>query len=229
MRSPKSNATKGEVQEHGVGRRSRLPAAASGAPKKPLTPAPGNSSGVRAPSSSDGTPCPLASGVCQSRAAVEFHASVDRHSTVQTTAAGTKHDKVPTSSAGQQKARSAKPKTCTCKAYAWPHRPGGGLCRWPLAAKKRSNTCEGTNRRGDARVRKSRRWMFKVWGLNPVKDRAEFARLYPVLSQYYPATVVKAKELLAKIRNQGGLEPDSQDDNASWRWLPRDDRGRWSY
>lgn len=20
---------------------------------------------------------------------------------------------------------------CTCAAYAWPHRPGGGLCRWP--------------------------------------------------------------------------------------------------
>lgn len=20
---------------------------------------------------------------------------------------------------------------CTCPAYAWPHRPGGGLCRWP--------------------------------------------------------------------------------------------------
>jgi hypothetical protein len=20
---------------------------------------------------------------------------------------------------------------CDCPAYAWPHRPGGGLCRWP--------------------------------------------------------------------------------------------------
>jgi hypothetical protein len=20
---------------------------------------------------------------------------------------------------------------CTCLAYSWPHRPGGGLCRWP--------------------------------------------------------------------------------------------------
>jgi hypothetical protein len=20
---------------------------------------------------------------------------------------------------------------CTCGAYAWPHRPGGGWCRWP--------------------------------------------------------------------------------------------------
>jgi len=20
---------------------------------------------------------------------------------------------------------------CSCSAYPWPHRPGGGLCRWP--------------------------------------------------------------------------------------------------
>lgn len=26
--------------------------------------------------------------------------------------------------------RSRAP-ACTCGAYAWPHRPGGGLCRWP--------------------------------------------------------------------------------------------------
>ena len=23
-------------------------------------------------------------------------------------------------------------KACTCAAYRWPQRPGGGLCRWPL-------------------------------------------------------------------------------------------------
>lgn len=21
--------------------------------------------------------------------------------------------------------------SCRCSAYSWPHRPGGGLCRWP--------------------------------------------------------------------------------------------------
>jgi hypothetical protein len=26
--------------------------------------------------------------------------------------------------------RAAAP-PCTCPAYNWPHRPGGGLCRWP--------------------------------------------------------------------------------------------------
>ena len=24
-----------------------------------------------------------------------------------------------------------RPPNCRCAAYAWPHRPGGGLCRWP--------------------------------------------------------------------------------------------------
>ncbi|MBA7493379.1 hypothetical protein ES702_03937 [subsurface metagenome] len=27
--------------------------------------------------------------------------------------------------------RKARVIPCTCEAYAWPHRPGGGLCRWP--------------------------------------------------------------------------------------------------
>ena len=27
--------------------------------------------------------------------------------------------------------RSTGRPTCTCLAYNWPHRPGGGLCRWP--------------------------------------------------------------------------------------------------
>ena len=26
----------------------------------------------------------------------------------------------------------ARYRPCRCGAYAWPHRPGGGLCRWPL-------------------------------------------------------------------------------------------------
>ena len=27
--------------------------------------------------------------------------------------------------------KRTKPHLCHCAAYAWPHRPGGGLCRWP--------------------------------------------------------------------------------------------------
>ena len=30
-----------------------------------------------------------------------------------------------------EKAEQRKPLTCSCPAYAWPHRPTGGLCQWP--------------------------------------------------------------------------------------------------
>ena len=36
---------------------------------------------------------------------------------------------------GRQRGQKGSERTrftpCTCLAYAWPHRPGGGLCRWP--------------------------------------------------------------------------------------------------
>src|SRR5258705_1849124 len=31
----------------------------------------------------------------------------------------------------RRKARDKKRAKCTCDAYRWPHRPGGGLCRYP--------------------------------------------------------------------------------------------------
>ncbi len=34
---------------------------------------------------------------------------------------------------------------CTCAAYAWPHRPAGGLCRWPDPPLYRSTTPAGTH------------------------------------------------------------------------------------
>ncbi len=34
---------------------------------------------------------------------------------------------------------------CTCLAYAWPHRPGGGLCRWPDPPRYRRTTPAGTH------------------------------------------------------------------------------------
>ena len=37
---------------------------------------------------------------------------------------------MPDPSARPLPARGARP-ACRCGAYAWPHRPGGGLCRWP--------------------------------------------------------------------------------------------------
>ncbi|QXD15806.1 hypothetical protein GQ464_002335 [Rhodocaloribacter litoris] len=36
---------------------------------------------------------------------------------------------------------------CRCAAYDWPHRPGGGLCRWPDPPRWRYDVPAGT--RGD--------------------------------------------------------------------------------
>lgn len=35
---------------------------------------------------------------------------------------------------------------CRCDAYAWPHRPGGGPCRWPDLPQYRSRIPSGTRR-----------------------------------------------------------------------------------
>jgi hypothetical protein len=34
---------------------------------------------------------------------------------------------------------------CTCVAYAWPHRPGGGICRWPHEPVLRCTIPAGTH------------------------------------------------------------------------------------
>ena len=34
---------------------------------------------------------------------------------------------------------------CRCEAYAWPHRPGGGFCRWPNLPEYRCATPAGTH------------------------------------------------------------------------------------
>jgi hypothetical protein len=34
---------------------------------------------------------------------------------------------------------------CTCEAYAWPHRPGSGYCRWPDAPIRRNTIPAGTH------------------------------------------------------------------------------------
>ena len=48
---------------------------------------------------------------------------------------------------GQRRSEKTNYLPCTCEAYAWPHRPGGGVCLWPAppvvkcltpAGKKRS-------------------------------------------------------------------------------------------
>ena len=47
--------------------------------------------------------------------------------------------------------RPAKPTPCRCVAYAWPHRPGGGLCRWPDPPAYRWSTPASTHKPGRLR------------------------------------------------------------------------------
>jgi len=42
--------------------------------------------------------------------------------------------------------RPAHVPACTCEAYAWPHRPGSGVCRWPDPPAVRCLTPQGTRR-----------------------------------------------------------------------------------
>jgi len=70
-----------------------------------------------------------------------------------------------------------KPKTCRCAAYRWPHRPGGGLCRWPDPPAGEHPTPAGTNRPNAQRRRGLRRTIMREYGLHPIRDRAAIERL----------------------------------------------------
>lgn len=50
--------------------------------------------------------------------------------------------------AGPHIAERTAAKACRCAAYAWPHRPGSGLCEWPNTPKWRSTLPEGTHALG---------------------------------------------------------------------------------
>jgi hypothetical protein len=47
---------------------------------------------------------------------------------------------------------------CRCAAYAWPHRPGGGLCRWPDPPARVSSIPAGKRRFGTQWRRKHTWW-----------------------------------------------------------------------
>lgn len=70
-----------------------------------------------------------------------------------------------------------KPKPCTCAAYRWPHRPGGGLCRWPDPPLTQHPTPAGTNRPTGLRRRGLRKSIMREYGLHPIRDREAIERL----------------------------------------------------
>lgn len=104
--------------------------------------------------------------------------SVDRDPTVKASPS-------PSASTDPPTGKPAKQKPCTCAAYRWPHRPGGGLCRWPDPPMAQHPTPAGSNRSTGLRRRGLRKWIISEHGLHPIRDREAIERVLPVL---YAAT-----------------------------------------
>lgn len=79
-----------------------------------------------------------------------------------------------------RKARDKKRRKCRCKAYPWPHRPAGGLCRWPDPPlecwHKRSG---GNNRPYRLRYAGILRQIARNNGMHPIRDREILLDLLP--------------------------------------------------
>jgi len=72
--------------------------------------------------------------------------------------------------------------TCRCPAYPWPHRPRGGLCRYPDAPVRVWTGTAGRNQPTGARRRSAiRRRLIARYGLHPIRDRALIGRWLPKL------------------------------------------------
>ena len=86
-----------------------------------------------------------------------------------------------------RKARDRKRKKCRCEAYPWPHRPGGGLCRWPDPPIERYRR-KHKSRPYHTRYAGLRRQIARNNGLHPIRDRVAIDALLP-------QAIVLAKQL----------------------------------
>ncbi|MCC7350042.1 MAG: hypothetical protein IT446_05680 [Phycisphaerales bacterium] len=87
---------------------------------------------------------------------------------------------------------------CRCHAYPWPHRPGGGLCRWP------DPPTEIYQRKKSARPYRQRyaglvKQICRNNGLHPIKDKAAIQSIMPTIVLL--ARELKRREPRAKYRN----------------------------
>jgi len=67
---------------------------------------------------------------------------------------------------------------CRCEAYPWPHRPNGGLCRFPEPPQERWQPKPGS-RLYKKRYAGLRRQLARANGLHPIRDRAAIDALMP--------------------------------------------------
>jgi len=86
----------------------------------------------------------------------------------------------------QAKARSKRRRKCRCAAYPWPHRPGGGLCRYPDPPLETWQGTPGKNVPTALRRCGYRKTLMRQYGLHPIRDREKIRRFLPKL---YAASV----------------------------------------
>lgn len=79
----------------------------------------------------------------------------------------------------ERKARDKKRRKCRCAAYPWPHRPGGGLCRWPDPPVECWKRPAGPRRPYRKRYAGLVRQVARANGLHPIRDRAKIEELMP--------------------------------------------------
>jgi hypothetical protein len=82
----------------------------------------------------------------------------------------------------KRKATDKKRKKCRCEAYPWPHRPTGGLCRWPDPPVEKYAR-KGTRRPYRTRYSGLARQLARASGMHPIRDRDTIAKLLPRVVQ----------------------------------------------
>ena len=76
---------------------------------------------------------------------------------------------------GGEPAPRPKLRPCQCRAYAWPHRAGGGLCRYPDPPLYRRTTPAGTHRESSGWWRAQRVLAHRALDLGEPDALAELA------------------------------------------------------
>jgi hypothetical protein len=99
-----------------------------------------------------------------------------------------------------RKVADKKRAKCRCEAYPWPHRPGGGLCRWPdPPVEKWQPKREAKSRPYRERYAGILRQIARNNGLHPIRDRLLIQALMPPVVEL--AKQLKRQRPRAKYRN----------------------------
>lgn len=87
----------------------------------------------------------------------------------------------------KRKTADKKRKKCACEAYPWPHRPGGGFCKWPDPPTERYERKKPSRPYAD-RHAGLRRQIARANGLHPIRDRK-------LIDSLMPSVIALAKQL----------------------------------